>query len=190
MLTMIANWDRQIFLLLNQKTINPFFDWCMPILSRQEYWYLPLALLTLLTILFSENKIRQTIVICTIFLTVGLTDYFCHIIKHLVARPRPFTMIPGAHVLMGANGYSFPSNHAANIFAGSIFLALLFKRWLAPLLFIALAVSFSRIYVGDHYPLDVFGGAFIGCCFAFLAALIFKRLNSKIERIIDERQKY
>lgn len=73
------------------------------------------------------------------------------ILKPLFGRPRPY-----------GSGLSFPSSHATNTFAQAIFFARAYPRLTGALLAIATAVSFSRVYLGKHYPLDVLAGAMLG----------------------------
>jgi undecaprenyl-diphosphatase len=70
--------------------------------------------------------------------------------------PSPQTLVPAPH------DPSFPSGHTTVAFACATVLSY-FAPKLAPVLFLlALAIGFSRIYVGVHYPLDVLGGAALG----------------------------
>jgi undecaprenyl-diphosphatase len=57
---------------------------------------------------------------------------------------------------------SFPSGHAATSFAAATLLALTLPRLALPAALVALAVAFSRLYVGVHYPLDSLAGAALG----------------------------
>ena len=94
--------------------------------------------------------------------------------KEIVARPRP-AIIPQTDFLIAADSkYAFPSGHATIVSAGAAVVLMLFRdsaRKLAISLSLtieAALVCFSRVYVGGHYPLDVFGGIFLGVGMALL----------------------
>jgi membrane-associated phospholipid phosphatase len=114
--------------------------------------------------------------------------------KEIVARPRP--IIPQTDLLIAADSkYSFPSGHATIVSAGAAVVLMLFRdsaRKLAISLILAVEaalVCFSRVYVGGHYPLDVFGGIFLGVGMALLfigvtnygevVMLLLKRISRK-----------
>ncbi len=81
------------------------------------------------------------------------------------------------HVLGGCGGkYGFASSHASNTFALATGLALVFRkvRWAGTGIFVwAIIVSYSRIYVGAHYPGDLLAGAFVGI---FISLLLYLTL--------------
>ncbi len=113
-------------------------------------------------------------------LAVALTDAVgARVIKPWFARPRPPVSVAAEHPLMGAGGWSFPSNHAANSFAACVVLGLAYRRWLAALLGLAGTIAFSRVYVGVHYPSDVLAGAVLGTAIG----LLFHRLFERRERL-------
>jgi len=100
---------------------------------------------------------RRRLVAFTVFAVI-LADLLALAVKAIVNRPRPH-LDPLVRV---PTDWSFPSGHAATSFAGATMLSLFFPR-LAPVLYgLAVAIAFSRVYVGVHYPLDVIAGAALG----------------------------
>ena len=99
-------------------------------------------------------------------------------LKHLTGRDRPYVANPEPEPLMTTQlDLSFPSGHAATSFAGATLLALLVPRLALPLLGLAAAIAWSRVYVGVHYPLDIAAGALLGAGVA-LAATALLRLRA------------
>ncbi len=58
--------------------------------------------------------------------------------------------------------FSFVSNHAANIFSAATVLTYFYSKWKNVLYTLAALVAFSRVYVGVHYPGDIFFGGLFG----------------------------
>jgi undecaprenyl-diphosphatase len=58
--------------------------------------------------------------------------------------------------------YSFPSGHAASTFGAAFAVSRMWPSGRALWWIIAVLIGYSRIYLGHHYPLDVFGGALVG----------------------------
>ena len=88
-------------------------------------------------------------------------------LKEWVERDRPplADPEPGPLVDLPAT-YSFPSGHATVSFACATVLALAVPRLAWPLYALAVLISFSRVYVGVHYPFDVLAGAVLGVAIA------------------------
>ena len=94
-------------------------------------------------------------------------DLLADLGKALIHRHRPFVHQIGP----AATTHSFPSGHTATSFACAFVLASFAPRWRVPLLVLAVLISFSRLYNGDHFPLDVLGGAALG---ALVAATVLR----------------
>jgi membrane-associated phospholipid phosphatase len=79
--------------------------------------------------------------------------------------------------------YSFPSGHATSVFTAAVIVSLFFleKKWIAILCFaIAVLTAYSRVYLGEHFVMDVWMGSFIGvftgtCCFLVQEHILNKR---------------
>jgi undecaprenyl-diphosphatase len=85
-------------------------------------------------------------------------DLLADLGKSLVHRHRPFV-----HQLGQATSTpSFPSGHSATSFACATVLAAAAPRLRVPLYALAALIAFSRLYNGDHFPIDVAAGAILG----------------------------
>ncbi|MCX7727730.1 MAG: phosphatase PAP2 family protein [Chitinispirillaceae bacterium] len=83
------------------------------------------------------------------------------------------------------NNKSFPSGHTCSAFAAATFLALLFKGWWYLTFIAALLVAYSRIYLGQHFPSDVVGGAILGI---FIMATVIKIFGDHIKIVSDSEE--
>ncbi len=160
--------DRKIFIFLNSGISNPVFDRIMPFVTARPWLLLVPAFLILIYIMKGDRLRAALLPLLGLLLTDGLTN----ILKELIKRHRPFLEVQDVFVLVGKGGsYSMPSAHASNVAAVSLVMGYLFWKWtdgrartfgIAYLALSALMVSFSRIYVGVHYPSDVIAGMGLG----------------------------
>jgi membrane-associated phospholipid phosphatase len=100
------------------------------------------------------------------------TWIFCTWLKRVIRRKRPDQILNGLRPLLpNPDPYSFPSSHSACAWAACLSLGLSIQApWALPLLIVhAVGVSFSRIYVGAHFPSDVLAGSGIGVITALTA---------------------
>jgi membrane-associated phospholipid phosphatase len=117
------------------------------------------------------------------FLVSGLV---AQLFKHLIHSPRPVLFFGphGIHWIYGITrtGYaSFPSGHTATIFAITTLLSLYFPGRRNGILFflIAALTGFSRIYLSEHFPVDVLGGLLTGVLISIGVYVIFRMQNLK-----------
>ncbi|TSJ44664.1 phosphatase PAP2 family protein [Mucilaginibacter corticis] len=93
-------------------------------------------------------------------LSYGLTL----LLKHIVKRPRPFIQNISITPVYRASGTSFPSGHTSSSMATATALSMAYPKWyvIAPAFLWAGTTSYSRMYLGEHYPTDVAAGAALG----------------------------
>ena len=179
--------DKELLLTLNGSS-SLFWDGFMWTVSGTKIW-IPVGAM-LLYIIFKNTKFTQGLLILVMLvLTVTLADQFSSgLCKPLFMRFRP-AQDPGimymVNVVNGYRGgaYGFISSHAANTFAVATFVALLIRNcWMTVIMYIwALIPSFSRIYLGVHYPGDIlFGmlwGLLVGLSTYMACAYILRRMS-------------
>lgn len=163
------------------------FEW---ITGRFSWIPLYIVLVVLVGLKFKKNALYIFPIITLLILLSDQTSV--HLFKNVFMRLRPChnpDIANLVHVVDGCGGqYGFVSSHATNTFALAVFIGVLFKKhynWLLPSMLIwAAVVSYSRVYVGVHYPGDILGGAVLGVIIAnlvlWLLRLIDKKLKNKI----------
>lgn len=180
--------DQQLFLFLNGLNC-PFMDTIMWYISGKVLW-IPLYMVI---VWYLIRKRKWNVLFTLIFVAgmITISDQVCNLIKDSVMRFRPshepalsglVHLVEDNHGNMYRGGkFGFVSSHAANSFALAIFITLFFKvRWVGISMFIwAAIVSYSRIYLGVHYPLDIMGGALVGIASGILIYHIEQWVHSK-----------
>jgi undecaprenyl-diphosphatase len=165
--------DQAIFLFLNGLN-HSGLDPVMSFFSEKWVW-LPLYAI-LLGILIYKYRFKALWVVLALALSIVVADRGTSgLMKPGFERLRPChepSLIDSIHLVDGCGGkYGFPSSHAANTFALAAFFYFLFagNKWRYTLIAWAVIVTYSRIYLGVHYPLDVIAGAIFGWVVAMIA---------------------
>ncbi|MES2418727.1 MAG: phosphatase PAP2 family protein [Bacteroidota bacterium] len=184
MIAALQQFDAALFLKIHRGLSNDFFDWLMPLVRNRFFW----SPLYIFIIVFCIRQYKKTgyYIIGGILASFALGDLIAsRLIKYNVERIRPCNEPTLAndilHRVPCGSGFSFPSAHATNHFAIAVFLICLFyNRW-KPILPLGLSwaflISFAQVYVGVHYPIDVFAGAILGSCIGLITSTIFKKLQ-------------
>lgn len=139
----------------------PFLDTPLHLLSvaatQGSLW----GFLGIVLALFRRLSLRGLIRLLTaILVALVVSD---EVIKPIANRGRPYIDIPLVDVI-GDRPFntSFPSGHAASSFAAALVLSRLVPGATIAWWVLAAVVSFSRVYIGVHYPIDVIAGALLG----------------------------
>jgi undecaprenyl-diphosphatase len=167
--------DRDIFVWVVEHRTPPL-DWLFVALSAAGSGGLLWIGLAALLAHVARKPLLATVAITAA--TVWSADLLAITLKPVVDRDRPYVLLPEAEPLLRWDvSASFPSGHAATSAAGAVILAYLIGRRAWSLAVLAAAVSYSRVYIGVHYPLDVLAGAAIGVAVALVAIVLVRRLR-------------
>ena len=169
MLQSLINTDKSIFNFFNSTISNPIFDVFFPIITNQDIWTIPILIGVI--ILSIKGGKRGKISSAILVIAIILADYSsAQILKPFFQRLRPsHELIDGIRLLVPKGGkYGFVSSHAANIFAAATVLSYFYIKYKKLFFTIAVLVAFSRVYVGVHYPADIFFGSLLGYGLAWI----------------------
>lgn len=170
MIELVHQIDFFLFEFINNDLSNNFFDWILPIFREKKTW-IPLYIMLFVFLVYKFKK-KSIPIILLALASIGMADGISsHVLKSLVERIRPCNLAELAsniHLRIHCSGgFSFPSSHAANHFSLAMFIGLALYKTNPWFLRIALLwagiISFAQVYVGVHFPIDVFSGMLLGC---------------------------
>jgi undecaprenyl-diphosphatase len=129
----------------------------------------------------SDLRCRRAIPLVALAMTVSflIASGLNAVIKALVDRHRPPDTIEFEALIVVPGSPSFPSGHAMTAFAVASAFALLAPSVRRPVLALAAAIAFSRVYLGVHFWIDVLVGAALGAAIGVLVALSFRRVAER-----------
>lgn len=182
---MINQLDTQAFLWLNSLHTD-FFDPIMLWITNRNSWF-PMYIIIIGGIVWTQKRKSIGILLMIIF-SVIISDQICSsVLKPLIHRLRPChepSIQNLVHLVGNCGGqFGFCSSHAANTFALVTCLILLFGKQFTGIKYLyiwAIIVSYSRIYIGVHYPLDVLSGTGVGVLASLFCHKIYHYYLSKI----------
>jgi len=188
----IKQFDYNLFSKVNGQWHTAFFDEFFPFI-REPFIWLPFYFFLVFFTTINFRK-RGWYWVLFFILNAIISDYLSStIIKDNFIRVRPCHDPLLADTIRFLVSYcpessSFTSSHAVNHFAATMFIFTTFKKAISPkwayLFLWALLISYAQVYVGVHFPFDVFCGAIVGLILGYISAKIF---NTKIGLLPTDR---
>jgi len=185
MLDALIAIDKDLFLFLNGLYAE-FLDPIMLLITHKLTW-VPLYLVFVF-FLFRGKSIKHMVLIALCLgLLIFISDWgSVHLFKEVFQRLRPChdpaitDMVRVVQENCGGQ-YGFVSSHAANMMAVGLFMTTVFESKGIKIALVAWAVlvSYSRIYVGVHYPLDLIGGWALAGLDVLLVIYLYKLIKRK-----------
>ncbi|UFH56944.1 phosphatase PAP2 family protein [Spirosoma sp. KNUC1025] len=184
MLQSLNKLDTDLFLWLNS-LYAPWLDTLMLWVTERNSW-IPFYALLVGWLIYRFRK-QALGLLLTIIAAVAVGDQLASsVLKPLTHRLRPcheLALQKLIHPILECGGqYGFVSSHASTTFALATTLWLLLGKqyaWTKWVFLWAAVVSYSRIYVGAHYPFDVAAGALVGILSAVLCVFIYRKIQAR-----------
>lgn len=177
MINFINFWDWKILGIL-----NPFFSLRGGFSNKLFAEYLIYSLPLILIVLWFFSAKGKIVALQALFSAILAWPILAFIIGNIVNRPRPFEVGAIQELVFHRPSYSFPSDHAAALFAVAFSIWFSGSKKLAILVFIlAIIISFYRVATGIHFPSDIIAGIVIG----LVAALLIRLLDGILQPIYN-----
>lgn len=200
MIDFLSDIDTKVLFFFNG-IHSPFWDYFMSAFTGKVIW-VPMYATILYVLLKNFHWKVALCYLVAIALTITFADQMCNsFLRPLVGRLRPSNpenpiadlvyIVNGRH----GGGFGFPSCHAANSFGLAVFLVCLFRqKWLSIFIVLwAFTNSYTRLYLGLHYPGDLLAGAILGgfggWLFYYLAHKVAEKIQPSISASYSGRNK-
>ena len=178
MIEELLKYDTELFLFLNNLGSEPWDEFWR--IVTEKWSSIPLYIFLLYLVFRNCGPKGTLIVLVGAALMITATDQLANLFKYGIERPRPCRVeslqASMRFVADGCGRFGYFSAHAASSMAAAVFIGLLLKKFYRYLpfllLFWAVLLGYSRIYLGVHYPLDVITGMFFGGILGWLFYLL------------------
>ena len=166
--------DHAWFRRVHESWRSEWLDALMPLVGSKWMWLPVIGAFFVYSGYRNRSKVLRLAIVSII--VVAASDWVANTLKGEFQRLRPGQLASRPDIVAGRRAsFSFPSAAATNSFAVASLWSIPHPELALPAVAAAAVVSYSRVYVGDHYPADVIAGALLGCLIGLGIALVERR---------------
>ncbi len=179
--------DKSLLLKINREWTAPWADAFFPAITdlHKSPWFFVCLVPLILGLFIWKYKKSGVALFVVLLLALGSSDLIGNqLFKKTVARARPGDTTLSTVLIIRSpyGGYSFTSNHAANMFCLAKYMSEFIPQATLIVYSAAILVSYSRVYNGVHYPSDVFGGGLLGWLVGWMYSILGKEVYNRLRK--------
>lgn len=184
MLDSLLEIDAQLLVFLNNLG-NEHWDTFWMSVTRQFNW-IPLFVFLIFLVIKSFGWKQGSIIVLAMVVLVVFSDQITNLVKDYFQRLRPNndpSIRSSLRHFYSPQSYSFISGHATTSTFFTVFTILILRkkyRYIYFLIIFPLLFSYSRIYIGVHFPLDILVGLVVGTFFAIFYHSFFRKVYERL----------
>lgn len=172
---LLWKFDFEILFFIKDHIRNGFLDVIVPFYTNLGDDGIIWIVLGLILLIPKKTRKCGIMVLAALLVMLVVNNI---ILKNLIARPRPCATYPELVELVKIpHSYSFPSGHTVSAMAVAFTIFLQHRKFGIVTLVFAFLMGLSRLYVGVHFPTDVFGGIIVGALIALAVYYAEKRIT-------------
>ena len=182
---LIWNFDFEILFFIKNHMRNDFLNIIVPFYTSLGDDGIIWIIMGLVLLIPKKTRKCGIMVLATLLVMLIVNNI---ILKNLIARARPYSTYPElvsdlVDIIHIPTSYSFPSGHTVSAMAVAFTVFSQHKKFGVVTLILAFLMGLSRLYVGVHFPTDVYGGIIV----AFLISISVVLAEKKLTPIITNK---